>query len=123
MPKISITQAKKLLYEMKIVDIFASQVTNKIDADLDKLKITKQLRRSIYKAEKHFNIDDMLFQLELLKLEQKYYDPDNTVFYYKYDIPEEIQTETFHIWQDVTKSITELEAKIKEISEHIYIQV
>ena len=123
MNKVSLIQAKQILAGLRLVDIYASSVTNKLDEDIKTLDTIKQIKHKIYKAEKHFNIDDMYHQIDLLKLEVSYFDPFNHLFYYKEKISDELNEEADATHKDLIKSINTLQDKIEELSEHIYIEV
>lgn len=121
--KISLAEARIRLEEITLVDVFASLVTNELLKDKTNLQTYVNLKHRIYKAEKHFNINDIKHQIELLKIKEKYYAPQNAVFYYKELITEEIKDSNRDIWIDICSDIENLETKLEEVSEHIYIEV
>lgn len=123
MSKISLTEAKELLKEITLVDVFASLVSNDILEDIIKLQTCVNLTHKIYKAEQHFNINDIVHQINLLKIKEQYYTPENAVFYYKELITQEIKDSNRDIWVDICSDISNLENKLDEISKHIYIEV
>jgi hypothetical protein len=123
MKKISLYEAREMLADIVLVDVFASLVTQSLEEDYKDLKLLKHLTDKIYQAEKYFNINDIIHQIDLLKFEEIYYQPSNAVFYYKEAITEEIKESNFDIYSEIQKNIQVLEEKLEEISKHVHIEV
>ena len=123
MSKINLIEAREMLEDIVLIDVFASLVSSSLEEDYEKLRLHRQLTDKIYNAEKHFNIDDMRNQLHLMIKEENYYAPENAVFYYKDKITNEIKESNNDIYAEILSSINVLKKKIAEISEHVYIEV
>jgi len=123
MSKITLSKAKEILNEINLVDVFASIVSNTvIDSNL-KLQTYKKLYKKIFDTERHFGLDIVSSQIELLKIEEHYYAPQNAVFYYKDIITPDVKEINAKTWDNIQDNIKMLEDKINEISMHIYIEV
>jgi hypothetical protein len=123
MSKINLLEAKFRLEELKVVDLFSSYLTKLESENEQRIVERKILLSKIRSAEKHFKIDDILHQINLLNLEKNYYNPSNIIFYYKDNIPDELEVKSDKIYTQILKEIEALETKLNEISEHVYIEV
>jgi len=121
--KISLTEAKERLEDITLVDVFASLVCDELIEDRKKLREYISLTNKIYEAEKYFNINDIYNQIHLLIKKEHYYDPFNSLFYYKDSISEEVKYSNKDIYDEIVSNIERLKDKIEEISKHIYIEV
>jgi len=89
--KISLAEARQRLEDIQLIDVFASLVTNELLEDKEKLREYIRLTDKIYQAEKYFNINDIRNQIHLLVKKQHYYDPFNSLLYYKEKITQEVK--------------------------------
>lgn len=122
MNKISLVEAKERLRTIQLTDVFASLVSGNLLEDKAELQTYVNLTNKIYNAEQHFNLTDINHQIELLKIKEQYYQPCKVILYYKEGITEEIKDSNRDIWNDIKLDIANLEDKLEEISEHIYIE-
>jgi len=123
MSKISLKEAYNLLEALELKDVFASLVSNNILEDKSKLQTCINLTNKIYSAEIHFGINNYKHLINLLEKKEEYYRPCNAVFYYKHMISQEMKDSNEDIWNEIKEDITEIESKIDQISEHIFIEV
>ena len=123
MSKITLGHAKRLLKEIQLIDVFASLIGNDLEEDNTTLQTYLNLTNKIYRAEKHFSIDEIKHSISLLEKQAEYYRPDNVVFYYKQLISQEIKDSNKDTWNGIKEEISKLAAKIEQLSEHIFIEV
>ena len=121
MSKITLKEARRKLRNLQVGNFFEEILINNSTAK-ETLDNYCTLYDKIYEAEKYFGIDNTRHKVEKLKRIVNYYDPINSVFYYKEKIPQDIILANQNKCNELNKEVTDILNKIDELSEHIYIE-